>query len=153
MASWFPAPNKKPRIAGAASYLPFALISAFGGERVELRREIFGRAIERGELQVVRLRHFDAVALAKLHHNIEKIHAIELELVAKADVGFDVAQILIGRDVRDDIEHHLLAFVFGHSQGRRIRRQTVEQSTWNLSLTCRTNYLGWCPLSQLAEVD
>ena len=46
--------------------------STFGGERVELRRQVLGTAIERGELDVIRFGNLNAVALAQFHDNIQE---------------------------------------------------------------------------------
>ena len=48
--------------------------SALGSEGVEFWREIFAATVKGGQLQVIGFRHLDAVALAQLHHDIEKIH-------------------------------------------------------------------------------
>ena len=55
--------------------------------------------------------------LAEFHDDVEEVHRIELQLVAKADVGLQIAQILIRRDVGDDFSDQLPAFFFRHVEG------------------------------------
>src|SRR5882672_2336021 len=78
------------------------LRSGLGGE---LRGQILGAAFQRRELAVIGLRHLDAMALAELHDDVEKVHGIELELVAQADLGLDRAQILVRGDVGNDVDN------------------------------------------------
>jgi hypothetical protein len=100
--------------------------SALGGERDELGCQVLGAAVERGEVLVIGLGDFDAVALAKLHDDIEEIHTIELKLIAEADFRFHIRKVFVGRDISDDVEYDLFAFVFGHGAVEfGIRRQSV----------------------------
>ena len=68
-------------------------------------------------MHVIGFRDFDAVFLAELHDDIEKVHRIERELVAEADFGFNRGQIFIGGDVRNDIENDLFNVFLRHVRG------------------------------------
>ena len=71
---------------------------------VKLGSQVCCAAFERCELRVVRLWHFDAVLLAELHHDIEEVHRIEVQLLAEFDLRLDVGGVFIGRDFCDDID-------------------------------------------------
>src|SRR6202043_1117986 len=43
-------------------------------------------------------------ALAQLHHDVQKVHAIEFHLLAQGNVVLQAAQILVRRDVRKYIQ-------------------------------------------------
>jgi hypothetical protein len=45
------------------------------------------------------------MALAELHHDVEKVHAVELELLAESLLVVEVRQILIRSDVAEDVQH------------------------------------------------
>ena len=84
--------------------------------RSELLGEIGHGAVLREQPGVIGFRYVHAELLVQGDHDVEEVHRIQLELIAKPHVGLDVAKVFIRRDVRDDLEHHLLAFVFCHGR-------------------------------------
>src|SRR5258707_18839 len=67
-----------------------------------------------GELFVLRFGDLDAVALAELHHDVQKIHAVELELLAERLLIDEGREVFVGGDVGKDIEDFLADFGVGH---------------------------------------
>ena len=61
-----------------------------GADGLELWTEIGDATVERGELLVFVLGHFDLVAFAEFHDDIEEVHGIQLKLIAQSHVVFDV---------------------------------------------------------------
>ena len=56
-------------------------------------------------MTVIGFWHFDAMALAELHHDIEEIHGIELQLIAQANLRLDGTEIFVRCDVSNDVDH------------------------------------------------
>jgi len=81
---------------------------------VELGSQVSRAAVKRCELWVVRLGHFDVMLLAELHHDVEEVHRIEVELFAEFYLWLDVGCVLIGRDFCDDIDDDLFYLIFCH---------------------------------------
>lgn len=81
---------------------------------VELGSQVSRAGIERCELRVVRLWHFDVMLLAELHDDVEEVHRIEVKLLAEFDLWLDVGSVLIGRDFCDDIDDDLFYLIFCH---------------------------------------
>ena len=75
--------------------------SALGGERDELGCQVLGAAVERGEVLVIGLGDFDAVALAKLHDDIEEVHGVEGQLITEANFRFNSGQVLVRSNCSD----------------------------------------------------
>ena len=63
---------------------------------------------QRGQFDVVVFGNLHAIALAQLHHDVEKVHAVELELLAQRHVVLQVAQDLRRSDVAQNIENDCL---------------------------------------------
>ena len=64
-----------------ASYVP-----SFLAEPVQ----VFAGALHAGQLRIVLLGNLDAIALAQLHHDVQKVHAVQFQLIAKRDVVLEV---------------------------------------------------------------
>ena len=64
--------------------------------------------------------------LAKLHHDVEEVHRVEVQLVAQAHLGLHIAEILVGSNLLDDFEHNLLNVVLGHFEIGMWGSNTVE---------------------------
>src|SRR5881409_114944 len=48
----------------------------------ELGREVGHATVQAGQLPVVGFRHFDAVPLPQLHHDVQEVHRVQFELVS-----------------------------------------------------------------------
>src|SRR5205085_12496660 len=70
--------------------------------------------VQTGQLPIVRFGDFDGVALAQFHHDVEEIHRIEFELIPQRHITFQVAEVLIGRDHRDDLQHRVFDLLIRH---------------------------------------
>src|SRR5207237_9992155 len=81
---------------------------------LELRREVGHATVQAGQLPVVGFRHFDAVPLAQLHHDVQKVHRVQFELVSERHVALHVSEVLIGRDYADYRENGLPDLVVRH---------------------------------------
>ena len=56
------------------------------------------------------LGNLHAVALAQFHHDVEEVHAVQFELVAERHVLLQLAEVLVGRDVGEDVETSCYGF-------------------------------------------
>jgi hypothetical protein len=45
------------------------------------------------------------MALAELHHNVEEVHAVELELLSKAKRVVELRQVLVRNDVAQNVQN------------------------------------------------
>src|SRR5438093_3177381 len=80
----------------------------------EFGREVGHATVQAGQLSVVGFRHFDAVALAQLHHDVQEIHRVQFELVPEGHVALEVGEVLIGRDYADDLKDGLPDLLVRH---------------------------------------
>src|SRR4051812_41247045 len=78
------------------------------------RLQIRHGAGQAGEMLIILFRNLNAVPLAQLHHDVEKIHAVQLKLLAKWLLGNETRQVFIGRDIGQNIEDFLANFCGGH---------------------------------------
>ena len=78
------------------------------------RRDL-NSAIERRELRVIPLRNVDAQPIVQRQHKIEEVDRVEVELVAKLDVGTDRRRIDLRRNSRQRLEDDLLHLVGRHN--------------------------------------
>src|SRR5437660_10152061 len=81
---------------------------------LELRREVGHATVQAGQLPVVGFRHFDAVPLAQLHHDVQEVHRVQFELVSERHVALHVGEVLIGCDHADDLKDGLPDLVVRH---------------------------------------
>ena len=52
--------------------------------------------------------------LTQLHHYVEEVHRVEIELITEAHIGLNISKILVGSNLLDDLEHNILNVVLGH---------------------------------------
>src|SRR5207248_2905175 len=60
------------------------------------------------------LRNLDPVALAEFHDDVEKVHAVELELLAEWLLIDELRKVFVGGDVGKDVEDFLANFGGDH---------------------------------------
>src|SRR5262245_33215772 len=91
-ASWHGAisPSKKCT-ADSLSGCPLQVLHA--------RRKVTDRAGHAGQGSIFLFRNLDAVPLAQLHHNVQKIHAVQFELVTEGHIVLEVAEIFIRSNI------------------------------------------------------
>ncbi len=83
--------------------------------RLELGEKVVGGAVEGLELAVLGLGYVYTVLLSKLHHYVEEVHGIQVQLIPQADFGLDVRQVLVGGNLGNDVEYDLSDLFFVHS--------------------------------------
>ena len=66
--------------------------------------QIADRAAHAGQVRVILFGNLDAVPLAQLHDDVQEVHAVEFQLLAERHVVLQIAEIFVGRDVRQDVE-------------------------------------------------
>src|SRR5262245_5088338 len=80
------------------------------------RLKVSDGAGEAGEVLIVLFRNLNAVALAQFHDDVEKVHAVELELLAEGLFGDEARKVFVWGDVGQDIEDFLADFSGGHGE-------------------------------------
>ena len=71
---------------------------------------------ETGEVLIVLFGNLNAVALAQLHDDVEKVHAVELELLAERLFGDEARKVFVRSDVGQNVEDFLADISGGHGE-------------------------------------
>jgi hypothetical protein len=71
--------------------------------------------VHAGQLGIVLFGNLHAVPLAQLHDDVEEVHAIQFELFAERHILFQMADVFIGSDVREDIGYCFANFFTSHA--------------------------------------
>src|SRR4051812_41029588 len=80
------------------------------------RLQVRHGAGETGEVLIVLFGNLDAMALAKLHHDVEKVHAVELKLLAEWLFSDESRKVFVGSNIGQNIEDFLADFSSGHCE-------------------------------------
>src|SRR5690606_7240184 len=75
--------------------------------------------------------NLDTVTLAKLHDDVQKVHAVELHLLAEANFVLQLREILVGSDVGEDIENFEFDFVASHFSSYRLTAKDAKDAKGN----------------------
>src|SRR5258708_7341865 len=98
---------------------------------------------------VLFLRNLDPVLLAQLHDDVQKIHAVELDLFTKGNVVLQSRQVFIRDDSAEDFEQDLPDFFRIHSTYSNcpVNQLTVNQKNRHSMnrLTIRTELIPSMP--------
>lgn len=102
------------QLCSRPDYALFKRLNSRRGEGRELGAEVFGTTIEGGQPGIIFLGDFDFVPFAKFHHDVEKVHRIQIELVAKPNVRIDIGQVRVGGDDGDNPENDVFSLFVCH---------------------------------------
>jgi len=110
-------PNPAPLARGVFYTFPAARGPTSGNDIFHHRFQVGDRGLHAIELNVLFLGYLNSMPLAKFHDDIQKVHAVQFDLVTEAHFIFQVRQIFIRRDGPEDIEYFLFNLGVGHADG------------------------------------
>src|SRR6185369_3626488 len=89
------------------------------------RRQILEAGVERGELGIVRLGDVHAERVVQRDDEIQHVHRVEIELVAKRQILPQRGQVGLGGDVAEGPEHRGAQLLRHHSRSGDWRRRST----------------------------
>src|SRR3954449_11315477 len=97
------------------------LLDLFALDILHERHKISNSRVHARQIDVIIFRNLNAISLAKFHDDVEKVHAVQFKLLAELLFIIQLRQILIRRNITQDIQHFFSDFSGRHPDSSPIK--------------------------------